>query len=410
MSDIIQKAQQFAREVLSKKLDPSFQYHNLTHTERVVKSVEELLDHHELMDSEREALLLAAWLHDTGYTKGVDEHEEESCAIATEFLEREAYDKKLIEKVCQFIRCTKMGAIPETLPEMILKDADASHFAKNSFMETTATLRNEWAQQGLKSYSDVEWLDENIKFFTEYHQFYTDYAKENWQPGKDGNLKKLKKDKKAIKEIAKKEALKAKFKSESPDRGIQTLFRVTLKNHLTLSDIADTKANILLSVNAIIISVALSNLIPKLDNPSNTYLIYPTLIFIVFSVVSMIMAVLATRPNITSGKFSKKDVENKKVNLLFFGNFHKMSLGEYEWAIQELVKDKEYIYSSLTKDLYFLGLVLNRKYKILRWTYTIFMIGIILSVLAFGVAFRFFGPERSSKAFANIIESIGFLS
>lgn len=394
MPDIIKKAQDFATDLLSNELDPSFLYHNLAHTQRVVKSIQELLDHHQLTDSESETLLLAGWLHDTGYSKGVDEHEEQSCRIATEFLVSEAYEKALIEKVCRLIMCTKMGIEPRTLPEKILKDADASHFAKSSYMETCAMLREEWVLQGIKSYSEMEWLDENIKYFTQNHQFYTDYAKENWQAGKDENLKKLKKDKKTIKGIAKKEALKAKYKSESPDRGIQTLFRVTLKNHLTLSDIADTKANILLSVNAIIISVALSNLIPKLDNPSNTYLIYPTLIFIIFSVISMIMAVLATRPNITGGQFTKEDVKNKKVNLLFFGNFHKMSLGEYEWAIQELVKDKEYIYSSLTKDLYFLGLVLNRKYKILRWTYTVFMIGIIISVLAFGVAFRFFGPER----------------
>ena len=213
--------------------------------------------------------------------------------------------------------------------------------------------------------------------------------------GRQGKRRiKILKEKKKEKEIAKKEQLKAKYKNESPDRGIQTLFRVTLKNHITLSDIADTKANILLSVNAIIISVALSNLIPKLDNPSNAYLIYPTLIFIIFSVVSMVMAVLATRPNITSGQFTKEDVTNKKVNLLFFGNFHKMKLDEYEWAIKELVKDKEYIYSSLTKDLYFLGLVLNRKYNILRWTYTIFMIGIIISVVAFGLAFWQLGPDR----------------
>jgi hypothetical protein len=108
----------------------------------------------------------------------------------------------------------------------------------------------------------------------------------------------------------------------------------------------------------------------------------------------MVMAVIATRPNITSGEFTKEDVTNKKVNLLFFGNFHKMKLSDYEWALRELVKDKEYIYSSLTKDLYFLGLVLNRKYKILRWTYTIFMIGIVVSVIAFGIAFRYFGPDR----------------
>ena len=53
------------------------------------------------------------------------------------------------------------------------------------------------------------------------------------------------------------------------------MFRVALRNHITLSDIADTKANILLSVNAIIISLVLSNLLPKLDNPSNHYLNFP---------------------------------------------------------------------------------------------------------------------------------------
>lgn len=227
-------------------------------------------------------------------------------------------------------------------------------------------------------------------FRTEHH-YYTDYAKANWLERKDKNLMILLKEVKKEKEIAKKEQLKAKYKTESPDRGIQTLFRVTLKNHITLSDIADTKANILLSVNAIMISVVLSNLIPKLDNPSNAYLIYPTLIFLFFTLTSMVMAVIATRPNVGSGKFSKADVANKKVNLLFFGNFHKMKLEDYELALQELVKDKDYIYSSLTKDLYFLGLVLHRKYKILRWTYSIFMVGIIVSVIAFAVAFNYLG-------------------
>ena len=100
----------------------------------------------------------------------------------------------------------------------------------------------------------------------------------------------------------------------------------------------------------------------------------------------MILAVLATRPNVTSGKFTKKDVENKSVNLLFFGNFHKMTLDEFEWAMNEMLLDKEYIYSSMTKDLYFLGLVLQRKYSLLRITYNIFMIGIVAYVLGFAIA------------------------
>jgi len=394
MSEIVQKAEQFVTELLENELDPKFLYHNLRHTQRVVESTKELLQHLEIPDTEKEELLLAAWFHDTGYTKGVKDHEENSCKIATAFLGKAKYAKGRTEKVGSIIMATKRYHVPEGLEEQVIRDADASHFAQRSYWETTDFLREELELLGIASYSQKEWRDANIKMFRTEHEYYTDYAKTHWDEAKDKNLKQLVKEKKTEKEIAKKEALKAKYKSESPDRGIQTLFRVTLKNHLTLSDIADTKANILLSVNAIIISVALSNLIPKLDNPSNAYLIYPTLIFIVFSVVSMILAVLATRPNVTSGKFTKQDVEQKKVNLLFFGNFHQMKLDEYEWAIQELVKDKDYIYSSLTKDLYFLGLVLNRKYKILRLTYTIFITGIVISVIAFGIAFRFFGPDR----------------
>ncbi|KQC30992.1 Pycsar system effector family protein [Flagellimonas eckloniae] len=394
MSEIVEKAECFVSEILEKELNPKFLYHNLRHTQRVVKSTKELLNFYNLGEAEVEKLLLTAWFHDTGYTKSTENHEEASCKIATSFLEDNNYDTKDIEQICSCIMATKRYHEPTNLHEEIIRDADASHFAQKSYWETTDFLKEELKELGIAKYSNKEWRDENIKMFRNEHQFYTDYAKDNWEENKERNLKLLVKEKKTEKEIAKKEALKAKYKSESPDRGIQTLFRVTLKNHLTLSDIADTKANILLSVNAIIISVALSNLIPKLDNPSNAYLVYPTAIFIIFSVVSMVLAVLATRPNVTSGQFTKQDVENKKVNLLFFGNFHKMSLNEYEWAIQELVKDKDYIYSSLTKDLYFLGLVLNRKYKILRTTYTIFIIGIVISVLAFGLAFHFLGPDR----------------
>lgn len=394
MSEIVENTKHFVSKLLTEELDPRFLYHNLRHTQRVVKSTKELLNYYKLERVENERLLLAAWFHDVGHVKGWKDHEENSCEIARNFLGKNDYDPEGIEQVCSLIMVTKMCNEPTNLMEGIIRDADISHFAKKSYWETTDFLKEELRELRIADYSAKEWRDKNIKMFRTKHNFFTDYAKENWEEGKQQNLKKLLKEKKEEKKIAKKEALKAKYKSESPDRSVQTLYRVTLRNHLKLSDIADTKANILLSVNAIIISLVLANLLTKLDNPSNTYMIYPTFILIMFSVVSMVLSVLATRPNITSGKFTKEDVENKRVNLLFFGNFHKMELEEYEWALQELVKDKDYVYSSLTKDLYYLGIVLNRKYKILRITYNIFMIGMIISVISFGIAFRFFGPDR----------------
>jgi hypothetical protein len=67
-----------------------------------------------------------------------------------------------------------------------------------------------------------------------------------------------------------------------------------------------------------------------------------------------------------------------------------MSLEEYEWGMKELMKDSNYLYSSLIKDIYFLGVVLGRKYKLLRISYSIFMFGFVISVLAFAIAIFFF--------------------
>ena len=104
-------------------------------------------------------------------------------------------------------------------------------------------------------------------------------------------------------------------------------------------------------------------------------------------VITIIFAILSTRPKVTKGLFSRADINDQKVNLLFFGNFYKMPIEEYEWAMKEMLKDSEYTYSTMIKDLYYLGIVLEKKYRLLRFTYNFFMFGIILSVLFFIWAF-----------------------
>lgn len=390
MSDIVQAADNFIFQLFKDELPNTFVYHNYTHSKRVYKSINEIIENSQIGVKDATILRLAALLHDTGYTVLRKNHEEEGVKIATEFLEKNNVEKDIIEGVNKCILATKFkDTIPNSELEKIIRDADSSHFGKEYFEEASEFLRQEYLFQNVHNYSSSEWLDENIKVLVEEHQFYTDYALKNWQPVKEENLGKLLKDRKKTKEKIKKERtkakLKAKYKNESPERGIQTFYRTALRNHMKLSDIADTKANIMLSVNAIIISLVLSNLISKLDN--NNYLIVPTAIFILFSAITMILAVIATRPNVTRGEFTKEDVENKSVNLTFFGNFHKMELEQFEWAIEELLKDRDYVYKALTKDLYFLGKVLDRKYRILRLTYTIFVAGTIISLVSFAVFF-----------------------
>ncbi len=391
MTPLVEKADNFVLQLFKEDLPNTFVYHNYQHTQRVVKSTKELIGYSEIHVKQQEALLLAAWLHDTGYTRTYRGHEEESVKIAEDFLNKNNCDKDLIEEVSRCIMASKMEAEPTDLLEMIIKDADSSHLAKDYFEEVSEFLRQELKLQRIKNFSAQEWIEQNIELFTKKHQFYTPYALKHWEEKKNENLLSLLKDeKKTKKKLATEETkarLKAKYNDESPDRGIQTLFRVTMRNHLKLSDIADTKANILLSVNAIIISLALANLIPDLDAPANKHLMIPTLILILFSVASIIGSILSTRPNVTTGEFTRDQVKNREVNVLFFGNFHRMPYDQFEWAMNEIIDDRGFIYNSLMKDLYLLGVVLNRKYRLLRITYTIFMIGIILSVLSFIITF-----------------------
>src|SRR5690606_15910075 len=187
-------------------------------------------------------------------------------------------------------------------------------------IDISENLMKEINAKNQSQLSEIDWLHQNLVFFKN-HSFYSKSAKQLWQPKKEINQLEVQKK---IDKLSAKE--KKKDKGSRFGRGIETMFRVQLKNHIELSAIADTKANILLSVNAIIISVALSNLIPKLDSPSNLFLVYPTLILTLFSVASVVLSVLSTRPKISNVAITKDMIRQNKTNILFFGNFQKMSL------------------------------------------------------------------------------------
>lgn len=392
---IIQKAEDFVNQLFKDNLSLDYTYHNFNHTLGVVESTKVLLSAENCSPEEIEIALLAAWFHDTGYIKGCEKHEDSSIEIAIKFLKEQQYDTSKIEIISQLIRKTELHQVPNTKLEKIIRDADWAHFGNPDYFKYCNLLRYEFNTTRKLKFNDLEWSYENLKFFENSHRYYTDYAKKNWQPIKEENEIQLKKSiaileekkqkKKSIKSLLTKKKLE---KMDVPERGIDTMFRVTLNNHTKLSQIADSKANILLSVNAIIISIALSTLIPKLDSARNAHLVTPTFIMLIFSVICIVFAILSTRPKVTSGSFTRKDIDERKVNLLFFGNFYKMPLEEYTWAMKEMMKDKDYLYESMIKDLYYLGLVLNRKYKLLRITYSIFMIGILVSVAAFVIAFK----------------------
>ncbi len=386
---ILQKAKNYVEILFKDKLSSVYFYHNFIHTAYTVNKAEEIMKNTPVSEEDQEKVLVALWFHDTGYIECALNHEERSVEVMKAFLQQENYPENYISDVEKLILATKIHYEPQNLLEKIVKDADFSHFAGHDYNDISDALRKEWELTNVRCFSNEEWNAGNLDMLKNKHTFYTDYAKEKWEPLKKKNIKKIEKklEKEEEKKDSKKENSEGKKEKEKSDRSVDTLFRVTLSNHTRLSDIADSKANILLSVNAIIISVCLSVLVPKLDAPKNSHLILPSFILLLSSVLTIIFAILSTKPNVTKTTFTAQDIENRKVNLLFFGNFQQMLFQDYHNAMKDLMKDRDYIYDSMVKDLYYLGKVLDRKYKLLSITYKIFMAGIIISVLSFGVAF-----------------------
>jgi HD superfamily phosphodiesterase len=388
--NLIEQSEDFVSNLLKDKLSNLYSYHNFNHTFTVVTAVKELCKKEDVESDDKEALLVAAWFHDAGYVEGYENHESKSVKIASDFLKEKGKSDKFIELVSSLILATAKEYEPKTHLEKIIKDADYAHLMGTEYTTTCELLRLELKNTGIVSFTNAEWTKENLNFLLNKHRFYTDYALRKWQPLKEKNLLLIQKkiNKQELKAAAAIEEDNKKKDKEKPERGIDTLFRVTLGNHTRLSGIADSKANILLSVNAIIISIALSTIIPKLDSPKNAHLVVPTFIMLMSSVITIIFAILSTRPKVTSGFFTRDDVEARKVNLMFFGNFYKMPLEDYDWAMNEMMKDRDYLYSTMIKDLYYLGLVLQRKYNLLRIAYNFFMFGLIITVISFVIAFK----------------------
>ena len=292
---------------------------------------------------------------------------------------------------------TKMPQRPQNIVSKVLCDADLYHLASDDCSRKSAKLRSEWQTVGDKSMNDNEWLQSNIAFM-EGHQYHTEFGQKVLQQRKEKNIADLraqlnthtpKEYRKLEEEVAKLRAKLEKEKTLKPDRGIETMFRTTSQNHLMLSQMADNKANILITINSIILSVVVSVLIRKLEE--NSALIIPTIMLVAVCLATTVFAILATRPNVSSGRFTREDITNKRTNLLFFGNFHSMKIEDYEWSMKEMMKDADYLYGSLIKDIYYLGIVLGRKYKFLRIAYNIFMFGFVISIISFIVAFRMSG-------------------
>ena len=170
-------------------------------------------------------------------------------------------------------------------------------------------------------------------------------------------------------------------------RGVETLFRTSYRVNMDLTSLADAKANIMISINGLMISILIAQIASKVD--ANPWLYAPTSVFIVGCLVSIIFAILAARPRVQGRTITLEEVRRTKTNILFFGNFAHLTGDEFQTAMKERVTDPADLYTMMMDDIYGVGSVLQKKYRLLSASYLAFMIALVVGVLAFVIVFGY---------------------
>lgn len=163
-------------------------------------------------------------------------------------------------------------------------------------------------------------------------------------------------------------------------RGVETLLRNAYRAHLDLISLAATKANIMISINGLILSfLFISEAFVMSAEP---LLEIPTAIFLVTCFLSMTFAILSALPERCKTKGGLEDFRTDKANLLVFSQYVVLSRDEYVTAMRELMENSGRIYGSMIVQLYMLGYQANKKFKFLQISYAIFLVGLGLSIIA----------------------------
>jgi hypothetical protein len=156
--------------------------------------------------------------------------------------------------------------------------------------------------------------------------------------------------------------------------GIQTMFRVTYQNHIQLSQLADNKANMLISINGLMTSVLVAALAPRLT--AATWLLTPAIVLLAGCVPSLVFAVLTLRPRLNRTPTTVEQVRANEGNLLFFGQFSGMPLAEFNESMHTLIDDPRLLQDSLIRQLWLMGQSLRQKYRFLQVAYALFLLGV----------------------------------
>lgn len=383
--DISTLAQRFVLNLFNQKNDAGLVFHTYRQGYETVRVVNALAQANGSTKEEWEATVLAAWFYNVGYLLDYQNPAPKSIELAEKFFAAHHLDGERKAIILQTLRSVHSSGKINAPESQMLSDAIRAVQFGEGFFENAPLLQLEREMKMGEKYEKLPWLEYLHERLMRV-RFFTAHGKVQFEPQVSAHLITLRQ---RIEKQKRREGpaidTDKRFGNLAPriNSGAQTFFRTNYRNHIELSAIADGKANIMISVNAILISVIISIVSIRNMMETNPEVMMPVAIFLVTGLASLVFAVLSARPKVTSIINDSTPLNEAKRNLVFFGNFIHLKVDKYEEMVEEMFQDTELLYGNMTRDLYYLGKVLDKKYRFLSISYNIFMVGFVATVLFF---------------------------
>jgi len=393
-TELLRDTALYIKDYYNTHFTEQYYFHHYSRTMNIVRNCDALAVSMNLGKQELKLAHLAAWFLELGYSKDYHDYQAKSVELAREYFKTKELEEGIFERIEECILSTRVPQQPVSVISQLVCDASMYHLAEKDAVQHADALRAEYDAIAKTAFTDEEWLNENIRMLSN-HFYFTTCARDLFQKRKDKTLAAFQAKRELLHAIQKETAepilqttaMDKKIVIEEEiklERGVESFFRITERRHMDLSTKAHDKASLLISVNAIVMSIVLSVLITKLEE--NKYLLLPTLFLVITCAVTIVFAIISTRPRII-GSHSKNKSGDDEVNILFFGDFADLSLTEYKKAMRDTYKNRAELYDSLSRDIYYQGVVLKWKFRYINIAYNIFMYGFIFTILSFITAF-----------------------
>ena len=366
--DILQISE-YANIEINRIINPAYVIHNWDYTEDLIQNAELIIQEEGTLEEVANIARAILLFYNIGYVVKPTAPITTSAKMAREFLQKNNFDETCIKEIEAGIIDINTTKALSSESMAIARDALNAYQGQKKILKHLEKSFEEYNITHEETINEVTWVSNEIEKMT-HHRFVTESAQNNWGKRKEKNLNKLRR---YLFELKKKSSLPS-------NKRAMTMFKTASRNQVDLANIADKKAGIMITVNAVLLTILLS-LFASFTADISHFLI-PALILVLTCGISIILATLATKP-VSKPEPSRSDFLTGNKSLFFFQYFTKLGREEYKSAVQEVIIRDASFENTIITDLYDVGVILSIKYKKLTWCYWVFAIGIGLTIISF---------------------------